>query len=89
MYKGIITFTSSIPIDIIAYHDISNNADKLNKTAIKPWIVNGKTFTPTTIMKNVTSGTVDFIGSDITTHIPYNQTYDVVYSIYTTPFNIR
>lgn len=43
----------------------------------------------TTIMKNVTSGTVDFIGSGITTHIPYNQTYDVVYSIYTTPFNIR
>lgn len=89
LYKGIITFTSSIPVDIIAYHDISNSADKLNKTAIKPWIVNGKTFAPTTIMKNVTSGTVDFIGSGITTHIPYNQTYDVVYSIYTTPFNIK
>jgi len=89
LYKGIITFTSSIPIDIIAYHDISNVADKLNKTAIKPWIVEGKTFAPTTIMKNVTSGTIDFIGSGITTHIPYNQTYDVVYSIHATPFNIK
>lgn len=88
LYKGIITFTSSIPIDIIAYHDISKIADTVNKTAIKPWLVNGKTFAPTTIMKNVTSGTVDFIASGITTHIPYNQTYDVVYSIHATPFNI-
>ena len=55
LYKGIVTFTSSIPIDIIAYHDISNIADKLDKTVIKPWIANGKTFVPTTIMKNVTS----------------------------------
>ena len=88
LYKGIITFTSSIPIDIIAYHDISNIVDTVNKTAIKPWLVDGKTFAPTTIMKNVTSGTVDFIASGITTHIPYNQTYDVVYSIHATPFNI-
>jgi hypothetical protein len=89
LYKGIITFTSSIPIDVIAYHDVSKVADQLNKTAIKPWIVNGKTFVPTIIMKNVTSGTVDFVGSGIATHIPYNQTYDVVYSLHTTPFNIK
>ena len=88
LYKGIITFTSSIPIDIIAYHDISNIVDTVNKTAIKPWLVDGKTFAPTIIMKNVTSGTVDFISSGITTHIPYNQTYDVVYSIHAIPFNI-
>lgn len=88
LYKVIITFTSSIPIDIIAYHDISHMADKLNKTTIKPWIVDGKTFAPTTIMKNVTSGTVDFIASGITTHIPYNQPYVVVYSIHATPLNI-
>jgi hypothetical protein len=89
LYKGIITFTSSIPIDVIAYHDVSKVADKLNKTAIKPWIVNGKPFAPATIMKNVTAGTVDFIGSGITTHIPYNQTYDVIYSIHAIPFNIK
>ena len=47
-----------------------------------------KHIAPTTIMKNVTSGTVDFRGSSITTHIPFNQTYDVVYSIHPTPFNI-
>ena len=65
----------------------SNIADTVNKTTIKPWVVDGKTYAPTTIMKNVTSGTVDFRGSSITTHIPFNQTYDVVYSIHSTPFN--
>ena len=89
LYKGIITFSSTIPVDIIAYHDISNISDKINKTTIKPWIIDGKTFAPTTILKNVTSGTVDFIGSGITTHIPYNQTYDVVYSIHAMPFNLK
>lgn len=89
LYKGIITFTSSIPIDVIAYHDVSNIADKLNKTVIKPWIINGKTFVPTTIIKNATTGTVNFIGSGITTHIPYNQTYDVVYSVHSMPFAIK
>jgi hypothetical protein len=88
LYKGIVTFTSFIPIDVIAYHDVSNVADKLNKT-IKPWIIERKPFAPTTIMKNVTSGTVDFIGSGITTHSPYNQTYDVAYSIYAMPLNIK
>jgi hypothetical protein len=66
----------------------SNIADTVNKTTIKRWVVDGKTYAPTTIMKNVTSGTVDFRGSSITTHIPFNQTYDVVYSIHLTPFNI-
>jgi hypothetical protein len=62
---------------------------KLNKTTIKPWIVNGKTFAPTTIMKNVTAAPVDFIGSGITAHIPYNQTYDVLYSMHATPVTIK
>ena len=66
----------------------SNIADTVNKTTIKRWVVDGKTFAPTTIMKNVTSGAVDFIASGITAHIPYNQPYDVVYSIHATPFNI-
>ena len=89
LYKGIITFSSTIPVDIIAYHDISNMSDKINKTTIKPWIIDEKTFAPTPILKNVTSGTVDFIGSGITTHIPYNQTYDVVYSIDAIHFIIK
>jgi hypothetical protein len=36
----------------------SNIADTVNKTTIKRWVVDGKTYAPTTIMKNVTSGTV-------------------------------
>ncbi len=80
LYSGMITFTSSIPVDIISLHDITNIAKK-NITGIKTWIVDGKELVPTTLMKNVTSGTVDFVGSGILSHIPYNQTYNMVFSI--------
>jgi hypothetical protein len=92
LYNGSITFKSSIPVDVIVYNDTSNTAvdnTNANNTNIKPWKIDEKTFVPTTIMKNATSGTIDFRGSGITTHIPYNQTYDVTYSIKATPSNIK
>jgi len=87
LYNGSITFKSSIPVDIIVYNDTSIVGDKTNNTSIKTWKIDEKTFVPTTLMKNTTSGTIDFIGSGITSHIPYNQTYDVTYSIQATPSN--
>ena len=89
LYNGSITFKSSIPVDIIVYNDTSNTLDNTNNANVKTWNVDEKTFVPTTIMKNSTSGTIDFRGSGITTHIPYNQTYDVTYSINTTSSNIK
>jgi hypothetical protein len=91
LYNGSITFKSSIPVDVIVYNDTSNTADNTNanNTNTKTWKIDEKTFVPTTIMKNATSGTIDFRGSGITTHVPYNQTYDVTYSIKATPFNIK
>jgi hypothetical protein len=91
LYNGTITFKSSIPVDIIVYNDTSIVADNTNanSTNIKPWKISEKTFVPTTIMKNATSGTIDFRGSGITTHIPYNQTYDVTYSTKATPSSIK
>ena len=90
LYNGSITFKSSIPVDVIVYNDTSNTAvDNAKNTNAKTWKIDEKTFVPTTIMKNATSGTVDFIGSGVTTHIPYNQTYDVAYSIHAIPFNIK
>ena len=89
IFDGSITFKSSIPVDIIVYNDTSIVADNTNNTNIKPWKIDEKTFVPTTIMKNATSGTIDFRGSGITTHIPYNQTYDVTYTIKATPSSIK
>jgi hypothetical protein len=86
---GSITFKSSIPVDIIVYNDTSIVADNTNNTNIKTWKIDEKTFVPTTLMKNATSGTIDFRGSGITTHIPYNQTYDVTYTIKAAPSSIK
>jgi hypothetical protein len=76
-------------VDVIVYNDTSNTADNANNANIKLWKISEKTFIPTTIMKNATSGTIDFRGSGITTHIPYNQTYDVTYTIKATPSSIK
>ncbi len=89
LYNGSITFKSSIPVDIIVYNDTSIVADNTNNANVKTWKVDGKTFVPTTIMKNTTSGTIEFKGSGITTHIPNNQPYDVEYSIKVTPSSIK
>jgi hypothetical protein len=89
IFDGSITFKSSIPVDIIVYNDTSIVADNTNNTNIKPWKIDEKTFIPTTITKNATSGTIDFRGSGITSHIPYNQTYDVTYTIKATPSSIK
>jgi hypothetical protein len=89
LYNGSITFKSSIPVDVIVYNDTSNTVENATNTNTTTWKIDEKTFVPTTIMKNATSGTIDFRGSGITTHIPYNQTYDVTYSIKATPFNIK
>jgi hypothetical protein len=84
LYNGSTIFKSSIPVDIIVYNDTSFVGDNINNPTIKTWKIDGKTFVPTTVMKNTTSGTIDFIGSGITSHIPYNDTYDVTYSIHVT-----
>ena len=80
LYSRTLAFTSFIPVDIISYHDITN-ISKNNMTGIKTWVMDNKEVVPTMLMKNVTTGTIDFVGSGIFSHIPCNQTYYVVLSI--------
>jgi hypothetical protein len=89
LYQGVVTFKSSIPIDVIVYNDTSNIAENTINLGVKTWKIGEKTFVPTTIMKNATSGTIDFRGSGITAHIPYNQSYNVEYSLQATSSNIK
>jgi hypothetical protein len=78
IYNGKVTFTSTKGVDIIAYHDITDQS--MNTTALKTWIVEGKTYGVTTLMTNVTSGTVDFVGSGLLAHSTSSDQYTVVYS---------
>ena len=77
-YSGKVTFTASKGVDIIAYHDITGQ----NASGIKTWKVGDKTYAVTILMTNVTSGTVDFVGSGLLAHSAASDTYTVAYSAY-------
>ena len=78
VYSGKVTFTASKGVDIIAYHDVTGQ----NTTGLKIWTVADKTYATTTLMTNVTSGTVDFVGSGLLAHSAASDPYTVVYSAY-------
>ena len=78
MYSGKVTFTASKGVDIIAYYDVTGQ----NITGIKTWKVGDKTYATTTLMSNVTSGTVDFAGSGLLAHSVSSDQYRVAYSAY-------
>lgn len=78
VYTGKVTFTSSKGIDVIAYHDITNQST--NTTGLTIWKVGDKTYATTPLMKNVTSGTVDFVGSGLLTHSASSDAYQVAFS---------
>jgi len=77
-YTAKVTFTSSKGVDIIAYHDITGQ----NASGIKSWKVGDKTYAVTTLMTNVTSGTVDFVGSGLLAHSAASDSFTVAYSAY-------
>ena len=78
IYNGEVTFSSSKGVDIIAYHDITDQST--NTTGLKIWTVEGRTYAITTLMTNATSGTVDFVGSGILTHSTASDPYVVAFS---------
>lgn len=81
VYDGKVTFTASKGVDIIAIHDISNQKASGNLMGIKTWKVEGKTYAVTTLMSNVTAGTVDFVGSELLAHSASSDPYTVAFSI--------
>lgn len=78
IYNGKVVFTSSKGVDIIAYHDITDQPT--NTVGLATWKVGDKTYATTTLMRNVTSGTVEFVGAGLLTHSASSDPYSVVYS---------
>ena len=78
IYNGKVTFTSSKGVDIFAYHDITDQS--IATTGLSTWKVGDKTYATTPLMKNVTSGTVEFVGSGLLAHSASSDPYSVVYS---------
>jgi hypothetical protein len=78
IFNGKVTFTSTKGIDIISYHDITNQS--ANATGLTTWKVGEKSYATTTLMRNVTSGTVEFVGAGLLAHSASSDPYSIVYS---------
>jgi hypothetical protein len=65
MYTGQVTFSTSIPVDILVYHDVTGDEDTSGLTLHN---VNGRTYAVTALMKNTTAGTVEFAGAGVLAH---------------------
>ena len=78
IYNGKVTFTSSKGVDIFAYHDITDQSAAA--TGLGTWKVGEKTYATTILMKNVTSGTVEFVGAGLLAHSASSDPYSLVYS---------
>lgn len=77
LYDGRVTFTSSSGVDILVYHDVTGN----NATGFTVHKVDGRDYAVTTLLKNTTSGTVDFVGAGVLAHTATSNPYSVVASV--------
>ncbi len=79
VYKGTVKFNSSVPVDIISYTKLKDQQNINPKTKI--WDVDNIKYVPNTLLKNVTSGTVNFNASGILAHNEKGQHYKVTFTI--------
>lgn len=80
IYNGAVTFSSSRPVDILVYHDITGtNATAI--TGIAVHVVDGRSYAVTTVLRNVTSGSMSFVGTGILAHTATGDPYTLVATI--------
>jgi len=80
VYSGTVTFTSTKPVDILVYHDVTGFAsDQLKGLTIH--VVDNQSYAVTPVLKNVTSGTVSFAGSKLLAHTTSSDPFTVVATI--------
>jgi len=80
IYAGTVTFTTTKPVDILVYHDVTGySSEKLKGLTVH--VVNNISYAVSPILKNVTSGSVSFSGSKIFAHTLSNEPFTVVATI--------
>ncbi len=72
-YSGTVAFNLSKPADVILFEDITG---KQPPNTTKVWEVGNKQFVPKTLLKNATSGSVNFEGSGIMAHNTQGESYN-------------
>jgi hypothetical protein len=80
-YSGTVTFNLSKPADVISFDDVTGK-QPTNNTKI--WEVGDKKFATTTLLKNVTQGSVNFNGSGILAHNTQSDLYNGSFTLNST-----
>ncbi len=73
-YTGMVTFNLSKPADVISFEEVTEEDQPVNTTK-KIWEVGNKKFVPSTLLKNVTTGSISFNGSGILAHSTSGDKY--------------
>ena len=73
-YTGMVTFNLSKPADVISFEEVTEEDQPVNATK-KIWEVGNKKFVPSTLLKNVTTGSISFNGSGILAHSTSGDKY--------------
>lgn len=82
MHVGVVSFNSSKPVDIISYTDITGDNSSSNTNSTKKiWYTEFKQFEPKTLLKNVSTGSVDFSSNGILAHRSQNDTFYVNFTL--------
>lgn len=84
-YSGVVSFNLSKPADVIAFEDITEK-ETTNATKMI-WEVGDKKFSPNTLLKNVTEGSINFNGSGILAHSTLSDVYTGIYTLNETVTN--
>jgi hypothetical protein len=85
-YTGMVTFSLSKPVDVISFEEIIDGQQPANKTK-KIWEVGDKKFVPSTLLKNVTEGSLSFNGSGILAHSTSGDKYTGSFTLNDTAIN--
>ncbi len=79
-YTGMVTFNLSKPADVISFEEVTNEEQPANATK-KIWEVGDKKFVPSTLLKNATTGSLNFNGSGILAHSTFSDVYTGAFTL--------
>ena len=87
IYTGMVTFDLSKPADVISFEEITEVQQQPVNATKKIWEVGDKKFVPSTLLKNVTEGSISFNGSGILAHSTSGDKYTGSFTLNDTAIN--
>lgn len=84
-HTGTVSFNSSLPTDIMSFVDVSrstnSSSDDASNSSKSLWYSGSNILSPTSLLKNATTGTVEFDGNGVVAHRAQNDTFTIDYNL--------